>query len=87
MFADDTNLLIIKDNVLQHKVKDVMKKLKYLFKKNNHRRNVGKTVAMSFYTEQISYKTYNHFQKYRYCLQIIIKISWYSYYSIFEREC
>jgi uncharacterized protein YlzI (FlbEa/FlbD family) len=35
LFVDDTNLLIIKrdENVLQHKVYEVIKKLEYWFKK------------------------------------------------------
>jgi hypothetical protein len=38
------------ENVLQHKVNEVMNKLEYLFEKNNLMRDVGKTVAMSFHT-------------------------------------
>jgi len=35
LFEDDTNLLIIKrnENILQHKVNEVMKNLEYWFKK------------------------------------------------------
>ena len=52
LFEDDTNFLIIEreENVLQHKVNEVMNKLEYLFQKNNLMRDVGKTVAMSFHT-------------------------------------
>jgi hypothetical protein len=54
LFADFINLLIIEqnENVLQHKVNEVIKKLEYWFKENNLMINVGKTVAMSFHTRQ-----------------------------------
>jgi hypothetical protein len=54
LFPDDINLLIIKrdENVLQHKVNEVIKKLEYWFQKNNLMINIGKTVAMSYYTKQ-----------------------------------
>ena len=54
LFADDINLLIIKrvENVLQHKVNEVMKKLEYWFQKNDLMINSGKTVAMSYHTKQ-----------------------------------
>jgi hypothetical protein len=40
------------ENVLQHEVNEVMKKLEFWFKKNNLMINVGKTVAMSYHTKQ-----------------------------------
>jgi hypothetical protein len=54
LFADDINLLIIKreENVLQHKVNEVMKKFEYWFQKNYLMINIGKTVAMSYHTKQ-----------------------------------
>ena len=54
LFADDINLLIIEtdENVLQHKVNEVMKKLEYWFQKNNIMINIGKTVTMSYHTKQ-----------------------------------
>ena len=53
LFVDDINLLIIErdENVLQHKVNKVKKKVEYWFQKNNLMINNGKTVAMSYYTE------------------------------------
>jgi len=37
LFADDTNLLIMErdEDILQHKVNEFMKKLKYWLQKNN----------------------------------------------------
>jgi hypothetical protein len=54
LYVDNINLLIIErdENVLQHKVNEVMKKLEYWFKKNNLMLNIGKTVAMSYHTKQ-----------------------------------
>ena len=54
LFADDINLLIIEtdENVLQHKVNEVMKKLEYWFQKNDLMINIGKTVTMSYCTKQ-----------------------------------
>jgi len=54
LFADDINLLIIKrdENVLQHRVNKVMKKLEYCFQKNNLTINIGKKAAMSYHTKQ-----------------------------------
>jgi hypothetical protein len=54
LFADYINLLIIKrdENILQHKVNEVMKKLEYWFQKNNHMINIGKIVVMSCHTKQ-----------------------------------
>jgi len=39
------------ENVLQHKVNEVMKKLEFWFQKNNIMINIGKTVAMSYHTK------------------------------------
>jgi len=52
--VDDINLLIIErdENVLQYKANEVMKKLEYWFQKNNLMINTGKTVAMSYHTQQ-----------------------------------
>ena len=54
LFVDDINLLIIErdENVLQYKANEVMKKLEYWFQKNNLMINTGKTVAMSYHTQQ-----------------------------------
>jgi len=53
LFEDDTNFLIIEreENVLQHKVNEVMKKLEYWFPKNNIMINAIKMVEMSFHTK------------------------------------
>ena len=50
----DINLLIIErdENGLQHKVNEVMKKLKYWFQNNNPMINIEKTIAMSYHTTQ-----------------------------------
>jgi len=55
LFVDDTNLLIIHrdENVLHHKVNEVMK-LEYWFQKNNLMINVGNTAAISFHTKHKS---------------------------------
>ena len=47
-------MLIIErdENVLQHKVNKVKKKLEYWLQKNNLMINNGKTVAMSYHTKQ-----------------------------------
>jgi len=47
-------LLIIErdENILPHKVNDVMKKLEYWLQKNYLMINIGKTVEMSYYTQQ-----------------------------------
>jgi hypothetical protein len=44
LFVNDINLLIIEidENVLQHKVNEVMKKLEYWFQKNYLMINIGK---------------------------------------------
>ena len=57
LFADDINVLIIgrDENVLQHKVNDVMKKLEYWFKKNDLMINIGKIVSMSYHTERLDF--------------------------------
>ena len=54
LFVDDINLSIIArdENVLQHKVNEVIKKLEYWFQKKNLMINVGKTLAMSFHSKQ-----------------------------------
>jgi hypothetical protein len=56
LFADYINLLIIErdENVLHHKVNEVMKKLEYWFQKNNLMIN-GKTVVISYHTKQSSF--------------------------------
>ena len=53
LFADDTNLSITErdENVLQHKVNEVMKKLEYWLKKNLMIKH-WKNRAMSFHTKQ-----------------------------------
>jgi hypothetical protein len=57
LFADDINLRITErdENVSQHKVNEVMKKLEYWFQKINLMINIGRTVAMSFHTKQIRF--------------------------------
>jgi len=40
------------EKVLQHKVNEVMNKLEFWFQKINLKINIGKTVAMSYHTEQ-----------------------------------
>ena len=54
LFEDDINLLTIErdENVLQHKVNEVMKKLEYRFQNNNLIINIEKTIAMSYHTPQ-----------------------------------
>jgi len=54
LFTDDIDLLIIErdENVLKHKVNEVMKKLKYWFQNNNLMINIEKTIAMSYHTIQ-----------------------------------
>jgi hypothetical protein len=45
------------ENVLQHVVNEVMKKLEYWFQKNNLMINVGKIVAISYHTKQSRFPT------------------------------
>jgi hypothetical protein len=57
LFTDDIKLLIIErdESVLQHKVNEVMKKLKYWFQNNNLMINIEKTIAMSYHTTQTKF--------------------------------
>jgi hypothetical protein len=58
LFADDINFLITErdENVLQHKVNEVMKTLEYWFQHNNLMINIEKTIAMSYHTPQSKFQ-------------------------------